>query len=106
MGSCVGSIYSDAIADTVVAMAKEIQKTPAQVALNWVRQKNPRIIPIIGAKTVAQLNDNFGCLAFTLSDQQMKKLDDANPLPPVFPEGFLTSAAMRQLLYGDITISQ
>jgi len=58
------------IATEVQTIAKEINKTPSQIALNWVRQqqqKNRVIIPIIGARTESQIKDNLGCLDFELT---------------------------------------
>jgi aryl-alcohol dehydrogenase-like predicted oxidoreductase len=89
------------VAKAVVTLATELGKTPAQIALNWVRQKYARIIPIIGAKNVAQLDDNLGCLNFTLTETQMKELDQANPLSLSFPQDFLRSDMLRQTLYGN-----
>ena len=54
------------IVDAVVKVAETIGKTPAQVALAWVRQQSGVMIPIIGARRRSQLKDNMGCLEFTL----------------------------------------
>jgi len=69
------------IAEEVSKIAKEIGRTPAQIALNWVRQqKLPRqqrpikIIPIIGARNTSQIKDNLACLEFELSNEQMQRL--------------------------------
>ena len=62
------------IAEEVSRIANEIGCSPAQVALNWIRQQRqqqrPRqpIIPIIGARKESQINDNLGCLESELSD--------------------------------------
>ncbi|MBI9071945.1 MAG: aldo/keto reductase [Melioribacteraceae bacterium] len=77
------------IAATVVDMANETGKSPAQIALNWVRQKSKLVVPIIGARTIEQLQDNIGCLEFELSEEQMKKLNDASEIDLGFPTTFL-----------------
>lgn len=51
-------------------------KTPAQVALNWVICKNA--IPIPGAKTATQAAENAGALGWRLTDGQVAALDDAS----------------------------
>jgi aryl-alcohol dehydrogenase-like predicted oxidoreductase len=89
------------IAEVVVNMAQAIGKTPAQVALNWVRQKYNRIIPIVGATRVEQLNDNLGCFEFRLTDDEMRVLDQASPLDRGFPYEFLAFPGMEKLLYGN-----
>ncbi len=61
------------IATEVQAIVKEINKTASQIALNWIRQRQQEdkeagvIVPIIGARTEAQINDNRGCLDFKLT---------------------------------------
>ena len=49
-----------AVVDTLVALAKELGKTPAQVALNWLLQRPGVTSPITGARNMAQLEDNLG----------------------------------------------
>ena len=46
------------IAEEVVKIADEIGKSPSQVALNWVRQKN-HVIPIIGSRKIEQVKENW-----------------------------------------------
>jgi aryl-alcohol dehydrogenase-like predicted oxidoreductase len=89
------------IGESVVKMAREIGKTPAQVALVWLRQKQPFLIPIVGAKRASQLEENLGCLSFSLTEEQMKDLDEVNPLSLEFPREFLACEGMRQLVFGD-----
>ena len=55
----------------VVRLAGELGRSPAQVAINWVRQQPGNIIPILGARSVKQLQDNLGCLDFRLTDEHM-----------------------------------
>ncbi|CAG8719369.1 15203_t:CDS:2, partial [Racocetra fulgida] len=54
------------ILDEVKAIASEINKSPAQVALNWISQKPSITSPLIGVKTKAQLEDNLKALEFKL----------------------------------------
>jgi len=77
------------IAEEVVKLADELGRTPAQVALNWVRQGLGVIVPLVGAKTRAQLDDNLGCLEFELEADQKKRLDDASRIELGFPHDFL-----------------
>lgn len=83
-----------AIVQEVVAMAQEIDRTPTQVAVNWVRQQSQRalIIPILGARSAAQLQDNLAALEWTLNEAQMARLDAVSHEPPIFPLGFATSS--------------
>src|SRR5205823_8458587 len=52
-----------AIAGIVASVAKEVGHSPAQVALAWLRSQPGSIIPIIGSRTVEQLDENLGCLS-------------------------------------------
>jgi aryl-alcohol dehydrogenase-like predicted oxidoreductase len=49
-------------------------KTPAQVAINWVMCKGA--MPIPGAKTLAQAEQNAGALNWRLEDDAVRKLDE------------------------------
>ena len=79
------------IASEVIKVAKEIGCTPSQVALNWVRQQQGVIIPIIGAKSESQLQENVDCLKFTLNDEQLKRLNEITKIDLGFPHTFLNS---------------
>jgi aryl-alcohol dehydrogenase-like predicted oxidoreductase len=41
--------------------------TPAQLAIAWVLARQPEFVPVVGARTVAQLNDALGALERPLS---------------------------------------
>ncbi|PKY58124.1 Aldo/keto reductase [Rhizophagus irregularis] len=64
------------ILEEVTTISKEIDRTPVQVALNWVQQKPGITSPIIGARTVTQLEENLKTLEFKLTTEQMKRLDE------------------------------
>ena len=83
------------IAAEVVAVAKEVDRPPTQVALNWVRQGEGVIVPLVGARTVDQLEENLGCLDFTLSDSQMERLNKVSAISPGFPHDMLGDHSRR-----------
>jgi aryl-alcohol dehydrogenase-like predicted oxidoreductase len=89
------------IATALMALAKEIDRTPSQVALNWARQGPYRIIPILGARSETQLMENLGCLDFELSSDQLKRLDEASPIDLGFPHSFLGSDHVHRLIFGE-----
>jgi aryl-alcohol dehydrogenase-like predicted oxidoreductase len=90
-----------ALAREVMAVAEEAGCSPAQVALNWVRQQPGLLIPIIGARTEEQARDNFACLEHPLSEKQLERLTDAAPISLGFPHSFLASQHVTQLIFGD-----
>jgi aryl-alcohol dehydrogenase-like predicted oxidoreductase len=87
------------IAQAASEVAKETGRTPSQVALAWVRQQPfGVIVPILGAKTLAQFADNLGCLDFALTPDQLSKLDAASRVELGFPHDFLVRA--RPYVFG------
>lgn len=88
------------IAQVVVDIAKKIGKTPSQVALNWLLQQGSQVIPILGARTAAQIEDNLGCLSFTLSPEHLKKLDEVSTIPLGFPGEFFQSNTLQNFAFG------
>ncbi|CAG5121739.1 unnamed protein product [Candidula unifasciata] len=67
------------IIETVEAIAKKRGRSIPQVALRWLLQKD--IVPsvIIGAKTLAQLDDNMlAANGWSLTKEEMKQLDDVS----------------------------
>lgn len=84
-----------AIIDAVRLTAEEVGRSRAQVAIQWVRQQQHKaqIIPILGARTRAQLEDNLAVTDWSLSDAQLKRLDDASAISLDFPHGFVDGNA-------------
>jgi len=89
------------MAELVGEIAKEIGYPPSQVAINWARQQSPNIIPILGARRVPQIEDNLHALDFGLSDEQIKRLNDANPLQPEYPDDFYKQEFPLVLAFGE-----
>jgi len=88
------------IASEVIKVANEISCTPSQVALNWVRQQPGVIIPIIGAKTEIQLQENVDCLKYPLNDEQLNRLNELTKIDLGFPHTFLNGEYIRTLVFG------
>lgn len=74
--------------------------SPAQIAINWARQQ-PRVILILGARILVQVNDNLGALKFTLSEPQLSQLNDLKQFKAGLPIDFLTRDSIRELIFGD-----
>jgi aryl-alcohol dehydrogenase-like predicted oxidoreductase len=88
------------IAGEIAKVADKIGRTPSQVAINWVRQQPGVIVPLLGAKTLDQLKDNLGVLDFSLTDKQMEQLNKISRIEMGFPHEFLTSDAIKDIVYG------
>jgi aryl-alcohol dehydrogenase-like predicted oxidoreductase len=90
------------IAETVLEIAREIGKSPAQVALNWLRNRPNPIIPIIGARRLSQLQDNLACVDFNLTGEQLQRLDNISAISLGFPQELLASQFVRDILLGGV----
>jgi diketogulonate reductase-like aldo/keto reductase len=58
-------------------IAERHGKIPSQVALRWVIQQ-PNVLPIPGAKNARQAADNAGALSFTLTESDLRTLNDVS----------------------------
>lgn len=88
------------IASVVGDVAAELGVSRSQVALAWTLRHPAVVSPIVGARTLAQAEDNFGALAVTLADEQLARLDQASDLEPIFPERFMGRPMAQQLMFG------
>lgn len=77
------------ILDTVREIAEETQKTPAQVALNWLIHQQGVTSPIFGARTLAQFEENMGSVGWKLTAEQWERLDEISALPDEYPQRFI-----------------
>ncbi|WP_437765919.1 aldo/keto reductase [Sorangium sp. So ce281] len=94
-----------AIAGLVKEVAAEIGKTPAQIALAWTLLHPAVTAPIMGARTLKQLEDNLGALDVRLTDGQRSRLDRASAVELGFPHDFLARPLTRSVMFGDVTIA-
>ena len=78
-----------AVIDALVAVAEEAGKTPAQVALNWVKDQPGVTAPIVGARTMTQFEDNLGAVGWALTADQRAKLNAVSDLPGPYPYDFI-----------------
>ena len=67
-----------AVIDTVQAIAKDLGRSPAQVALNWLLRRPGVTGPIIGARNMTQLEDNIGATGWKLGEGEMQRLTAAS----------------------------
>ena len=93
-----------AIADVVKEVASELGRTPAQVALAWTLNAPGVTAPIIGARTIAQLEDNLGALQVDLTPSQLARLDEASAIGLGIPHSLLAGDHIRTVISGDMKI--
>ena len=72
---------SDARLEALNHVAKEVERSPNQVVIAWMRQSTPSILPIIAGSRIEQLQENILALDLTLTSDQMMHLDNVgNPV--------------------------
>jgi aryl-alcohol dehydrogenase-like predicted oxidoreductase len=88
-----------AIADAVNEIAAGHDATATQVAIAWVRAQQARsvIVPILGARSHKQLQDNLGALDLELTGKDLARLDEVSRVELGFPHDF----PGRSMAYGD-----
>lgn len=92
------------IAEVVRAVADDIGTTPSQVAIAWTLANPAVVSPILGARTLAQAEDNLGALNLSLSREQLERLDRASAPEPIFPARFVGRPMVQQLIFGGASV--
>ncbi|WP_435197172.1 aldo/keto reductase [Natronomonas sp. EA1] len=67
--------------DVVRAVAEEVGATPAQVSLAWLMHHEQVTAPIVGARTVEQLEENLAAAEVDLTEEQFERLSEAKDAP-------------------------
>ena len=89
------------IAREVDLVADELGATSAQVAVAWLRQRDRRVIPILGARKLEQFQDVLGSLEVGLAAEQVARLDEVSRIELGFPYELLRGP-QGQMVYGDL----
>jgi aryl-alcohol dehydrogenase-like predicted oxidoreductase len=84
-GPPVDDEYLYRVVDALDGVAKETDKTVPQVALNWLLQRPTVSTVVIGARDEKQLKDNLGAIGWSLTPEQVKKLDQASAVTLAYP---------------------
>ena len=73
------------VVDAIDEVARETGKTVPQIALNWVLRRPTVSTAIIGARNQEQLRQNLGAVGWSLTPEQIARLDAASDLPLGYP---------------------
>jgi aryl-alcohol dehydrogenase-like predicted oxidoreductase len=73
-----GSERTWTIIDALLGVAEARAVSPAEVALNWLRAKPEIVAPIVGARTVEQLEGNLRAVEWDLEPAEVVTLDDVS----------------------------
>jgi len=92
------------IAGELVNVAKQIGRSPAQVALNWVTNRPAVSSTIIGATKLQQLDDNLASLDFTIPAELSKRLDEISKPEITYPYYFFYKQEFRDMVSGSTSV--
>lgn len=84
-GPVVEEEYLFAVVDALDAVAAETGKTVPQIALNWLLSRPTVCNIVIGARNEAQLRQNLEAVGWTLTPEQIARLDAASRRHPAYP---------------------
>ena len=88
------------IAREVQAVARECGRSPAQVALAWLRHRPVPVIPIIGARKLEQLKDNLESIEVKLDRAHLDRLEEVSRVELGFPHDFFKKEHVRTIVFG------
>jgi aryl-alcohol dehydrogenase-like predicted oxidoreductase len=74
---------NDRLVEALETLALENHVSPPQLAIAWALAQGPTIVPVIGARTRAQLSESLGALDVKLSPEQMARIEEAVPASAV-----------------------
>jgi aryl-alcohol dehydrogenase-like predicted oxidoreductase len=80
------------IIDKVNEIAQRLDKSPAQISLNWLLNKRNVTCIILGASKISHLEDNLGSLGWNLNEEDMAALDAVSDIEKPYPYDFLEMA--------------
>ncbi len=86
----------------LLGVAKQINKTPAQIALNWAATQPGITSSIIGATKLTQLDDNLAALEFAIPAELRQRLHEASAIEAIHPYIFY-GPNIQPMLTGGVT---
>ncbi len=91
------------ILDTVLDVARQLGKAPAEIALNWVATQPGVSSTIIGATKIQQLKSNLSSLDFEIPAELRKGLDEVSAIEPVHPYVFFDEF-IQGMIHGGLKV--
>lgn len=88
------------VLDTLKAVAAEVSRPPAQVALAWASAQPGVTSLLLGASTLEQLHDNLASLEVSLTPDQLRTLNEASA-----PESaYFFTDGLKRIVFGGATV--
>jgi aryl-alcohol dehydrogenase-like predicted oxidoreductase len=97
---------SIAIAQEVRAVAQDVGSTPSRIALAWTLANPAVVSPIMGARTLAQAEENLGALDVVLTPEHLARLNQVSEPEPIFPARFVERPLVQQLIFGGASVAR
>ncbi len=91
------------ILDVLLEVARELGRSPAQVAVAWATRRPGVVSTIIGASRIEQLEDNLAALSFEIPAPLAARLEEASRPDLVHPYVFFTPP-MQAMMRGGVTV--
>ena len=101
-GFCAVEESVHATVREIVAVGQELGVSAAQVALAWLRYQPVPVIRIIGARKLAQVEDNLRSVDVQLSPEQLTRLDKVRAVSKGFPHDFLALPPVKAIVFGGL----
>jgi aryl-alcohol dehydrogenase-like predicted oxidoreductase len=89
-------VRNQQLVETLRSLAAEKGLSAAQLAVAWVLAKGESIVPVVGARTPAQLAESMGALSITLSPKDLERIEAAIPTSAVAGDRY--AAPQMQML--------
>jgi aryl-alcohol dehydrogenase-like predicted oxidoreductase len=84
-GPPVDDEYLYGVVDVLDEIARETGKSVAQISLNWLLSRPTVANIVVGARTEDQLRQNLGAIGWSLTEEQITRLDAASRKQPIYP---------------------
>lgn len=85
------------VLDILLEVSRDLGRSPAQVALNWVATRPGITSTILGASKLRQLEDNLKAIEFSIPSELRSRLDEVSALPSLHPYVFFEPFLQRMI---------
>jgi len=90
----------DRIIGHLSQLASQIGVSTTHLALAWLTEAQPQIVPILGVRTLEQLEDNLAALELDLDRELIDGLSEISAVELGFPHEMLRGQRMQEVMYG------
>jgi aryl-alcohol dehydrogenase-like predicted oxidoreductase len=90
--------------DVLVSIASDHDVSPARVALAWLLARPGITTVIVGARTDEQLADNLAAAELSLSDDEVRRLEEVSRPPLIYPHWHQRNTASDRLSAADLSL--